>query len=528
VIAMAISEFRLSSTGVYVPFVRAGGALLQVAMAPMAGAQEAFLMAPEGEVGICGNRGGGKTQIMLVDALSGIGRGFGANYKAILIRRSQREMTDIIKLSESLVRPIWPKAQFNKVKNCWQWPTGETLEFSYFDTPDQFGLYQGKAFAWIGFEELTLWPTLDCYLLMFSTLRAPIPTAIMPRKVRFTCNPSGPGHNVVKHRFQLGGVPEGICGPCITEVGTDGVVATRRMIYCSYDDNVLLKHSEPEYMRRMETACEGDPAKLQAWKYGDWDIVAGGAFDSIFFNYSKNIYVKPFVLPRSGRCFMSYDHGSSKPYACLFWWESDGCDLMFADGSMRATRSGDLFLIGEVYGWNGRPDEGLKSSIKDITIAIQSYKINRGWRWRDPLTGKWKDLFRRGVADSSIFNEENEFSVAVEFDRSVLINGQNHPGIEWDRSDKGPGSRATGFALMRERLIATAPGKESGFREAKGLFVVKEHCPQFVRTIPVLPRDEKNPDTVDTNTEDHIFDACAYALRYHTGPAVRSYRLYGG
>jgi hypothetical protein len=119
----------------------------------------------------------------------------------------------------------------------------------------------------------------------------------------------------------------------------------------------------------------------------------------------------------------------------------------------------------------------------------------------------------------------NEFSVAAEFERPVLINGESHPGIQWDESDKFPGSRAAGFALMRERLMATAPGKESGIREAKGMFVVAAHCPQFVRTIPVLPRDKRNPDTVDSSAEDHIFDSCAYALRYNTGPSVRSYRL---
>ena len=366
---------------------------------------------------------------------------------------------------------------------------------------------------------------LACYLLMFSTLRAPIPTEIMPRKVRFTCNPSGPGHNAVKHRFKLSGVPEAICGPCITEVGKDGVPATRRMIYRSYDDNALLKRTEPEYMRRIETACEGDAAKLRAWKYGDWDIVSGGAFDSIFFDYGRYIYVRPFKLPPSGRRFMSYDHGSSKPYACLFWWESDGCDIMFEDGRVRSTLPGDLFLIGEVYGFNGRPDEGLKSTIAQITVAIQSYKIDRNWRRRDPLSGKWQDLFRRGVADRAIFDQLNEFSVAAEFDRPVLINGETHPGIQWEESDKFPGSRAAGFALMRERLIATAPGNEFGIREAKGMFVVAEHCPQFVRTIPVLPRDKKNPDTVDSSAEDHIFDSCAYALRYDTGPRFRSRRL---
>jgi hypothetical protein len=64
----------------------------------------------------------------------------------------------------------------------------------------------------------------------------------------------------------------------------------------------------------------------------------------------------------------------------LFWWESDGCDIVFEDGRVRSTLPGDVFLIGEVYGFNGRPDEGLKSSIAQITVASQSYKISREWR----------------------------------------------------------------------------------------------------------------------------------------------------
>ena len=181
---------------------------------------------------------------------------------------------------------------------------------------------------------------------------------------------------------------------------------------------------------------------------------------------------------------------------------------MFEDGRVRSTLPGDVFLIGEVYGFNGRPDEGLKSSIAQITVAIHSYKISREWRWRDPCSGRWHDLFRRGVADRAIFDKLNEFSVAAEFDRPVLINGETHPGIQWEELDKFPGSRAAGFALMRERLVATAPGKELHIREAKGMFVVADHCPQFVRTIPVLSRDMRHWRQVRRAYSASITDAC--------------------
>jgi hypothetical protein len=126
---------------------------------------------------------------------------------------------------------------------------------------------------------------------------------------------------------------------------------------------------------------------------------------------------------------------------------------------------------------------------------------------------------------ASIGGELNEFSVAEEFKRPVWINGEMHPGIRWELVSKPPGSRVTGFALMRERLIATAPRPDSRVREKRGLFVVKEDCPNFVRTIPVLPRSPKNPDDVDSEGEDHIFDAVKYMLQADRSPLMTSRRI---
>lgn len=218
---------------------------------------------------------------------------------------------------------------------------------------------------------------------------------------------------------------------------------------------------------------------------------------------------------------MSHDDGDTRPSATLFWWlNTEGCDVRYKDGRVKSGRAGDLHLIGEVYRWTGKPNEGIKGPITDKLAAIQQYKINRGWRWRDPLNNKWRDLFKRGVADNSIFDEWNDTSVANEFLKPVRINGEAHPGIEWEPADKSPGSRVAGFTLMRERLIATAPRAGSIRREGPGLFVVKDHCPNFCRTIPVLQRDKRNPDDVATDGEDHVFDACRYALRYSPAPAV--------
>ena len=131
-----------------------------------------------------------KTNVLVLDALSGVGRGFKENYKAIIIRGTQREFSDIIKLIDGIARPIWPSMKFNKLKNYFEFPEGETLELSYFEREADFPLYQGREFPFIGFEELQNFEDWKCYTLMFSCKRSPIPKEILPRKIRFTCNPS--------------------------------------------------------------------------------------------------------------------------------------------------------------------------------------------------------------------------------------------------------------------------------------------------------------------------------------------------
>jgi hypothetical protein len=85
---------------------------------------------------------------------------------------------------------------------------------------------------------------------------------------------------------------------------------------------------------------------------------------------------------------------------------------------------------------------------------------------------------------------------------------------------KPQGSRETGFTLVRERLVNTGPRPDSKIREGKGLFIVKDTCPNTARTLPVLTRNPKNLDDVDPNSESHIFDAIKYALAADRAPHV--------
>lgn len=110
-----------------------------------------------------------------------------------------------------------------------------------------------------------------------------------------------------------------------------------------------------------------------------------------------------------------------------------------------------------------------------------------------------------GPADGAIFNTgDNELSIAQKMEAQ---------GVTWLAADKKPGSRINGASLFADMLEAVIEGKktESGMPE-KPAFYVMEHCRGWISRIPVLVRDDKKPDDVDTTQEDHDFDATRYRV----------------
>ncbi|HBA32967.1 MAG TPA: terminase, partial [Gammaproteobacteria bacterium] len=136
--------------------------------------------------------------------------------------------------------------------------------------------------------------------------------------------------------------------------------------------------------------------------------------------------------------------------------------------------------------WNGKPNEGLK---------MIDAEIGRGIKQREQAL---RLKVRPGPADSSIFDEVNGDSPAKQ---------QALTGIRWEKADKSPGSRIRGWSLLRARLKSALKDRP----DEPGLFIFST-CAQFIRTVPVLPRDPKKPDDVDTDAEDHIADEVRYRL----------------
>ncbi len=436
---------------------------------PQPGSQEIFLACPIFECLYEGTRGPGKTDALLMDFAQFVGRGLGPAWRGILFRKHYPDLEEVITKSKKWFYQIFPGAKYNESNHRWIFPDGEVLLFRFAKNVDDYWSYHGHEYPWIGWEELTSWADDELYLTMMSVCRSTEPG--IPRHYRATCNPYGVGHNWVKARF-IDPAPRGM-------VIEDDKGRERVAIHGSIWENRILLEIDPAYIKNLQ-AQSG--AKKKAWLYGDWDIVAGGMFDDV---WDPDIHViRPFEIPKTWKIDRSFDWGSSKPYSVGWWAESDGCDIKLADGSTKSTQRGDLFRIAEMYGWTGKPNKGTRELATEVARKIKDFERQLG------------RIVHAGPADSSIFDTDNGKSISDDMARF---------GVGWKKADKRPGSRINGWEILRERL------KNSIGKEDPGLYVF-DTCRQFIRTLPVLPRDEKNTDDVDTDAEDHIADEVRYRV----------------
>ena len=460
----------------------------RIAWAPVSPSQRLFLSCPHFECLLEGTRGSLKTDALLMDFAQHVGQGHGYWWRGVLFRREFKDLADLVSRSKRWFRQIFPQARFLESHSDykWVWPDGEELLLRAAKKADDYWNYHGQEYPWIGWEELVSWPNLDLYDAMKTCCRSSNPR--VPRKYRGSCNPWGPGHNVVKLRF-IDPAPAG-------QAILDEAGRPRVRIHASIDETDFMKRVDPDYVKTLDAIR--DPNKRKAWRHGSWDIVAGGMFDDV---WDPSVHVlEPFEIPVGWYVDRSFDWGSSKPFSTGWWAESDGTDAVMADGSIRSFPPGTLFRIGEWYGWNGNPNEGLRMIDSEIGRGILKRESDiRSLLAAPEDSGR---MISPGPADSSIFDETNADSIALEHERV---------GVRWEKADKSPGSRITGWEVVRRRLLAALPLAEGLPMEEPGLFVFST-CRQFIRTVPVLPRKASNPDDVDTETEDHIGDEVRYRV----------------
>jgi hypothetical protein len=245
---------------------------------PQGGSQVVFLRCPVFETLYEGERGGGKTDCLIMSYTQHVNTGLGADWRGVIFRKTYKQLRDVVSKTRKWFRLIYPHASFNQQEMTWTWPTGEQLFLSYMRTEADYDNHHGHGYAFVGWEELTAWANDVMYKRMFSCIRSSNPR--VPLGVRATTNPYGVGHNWVKARFKLPGM-RGLVIRGETDPETGDVLPDRVAINSKLVENQLLLRANPNY-RGQVLAAARNPSERRAWASGDWDIVAGGMFDDIW------------------------------------------------------------------------------------------------------------------------------------------------------------------------------------------------------------------------------------------------------
>ena len=426
-----------------------------------------------------GARGGGKTIGMLLDFNIRVMR-YGRHMRGVIFLRTFPELEEVLYWA----RQIYPQLgyQYQAGPRQWKHKSGATLKTRYLDRDKDADRYQGHSYTWLCFDEAGSWPSPEPIDKIRATLRSPYG---VPCVIRLTGNPGGVGHNWLKMRY-IDPAPPFTPAVHVHRM-QDGSVARVERIFIpsTLDDNLMLSQNDPNYWMRVAAAAGDNPALLQAWRYGNWDIVAGGMFDDL---WQKDVHImEPFDLPKTWRFDRSFDWGSSAPFATLWYGESNGEAVQVPGVGQRTYPPGTLFIVAEDYGWNGTPNKGLK--LTNAEIARRVKEVERAHE-------RYK--FQPGPADTNIYDVISNNSIARDMEKE---------GVRWKKANKGPGSRVSGWQLIRGMLKASLQQP----MEEPGLFVFST-CRNVIRCIPTAPRDARHADDVDTTSEDHIGDALRYRV----------------
>jgi len=227
------------------------------------GKQATFLMGHDLEEGFYGGAaGGGKSDALLMAALQFVSF---SHYTALILRRTYADLA----LPEALMDRAqeWlagTDAHWNGKNATWEFPSGATLTFGYLDHERSKYRYQGAAFQFIGFDELTQFSESQ-YSYLFSRLRR-LKDSDLPVRMRAASNPGDIGHDWVKRRFIV---------PTLSELRDDG----RFFVPARMGDNPHLDvDSYNAILGRL------DPVTRDQLRYGDWDVsMVGGLFDRTWF-----------------------------------------------------------------------------------------------------------------------------------------------------------------------------------------------------------------------------------------------------
>lgn len=430
--------------------------------------QKKFMERPEFECLYGGAAGGGKSDALVAEALRQVHI---PHYKGLLLRRTYPQLSELIEKSLLLYKSAFPGASYNSTSHTWTFPSGAKIVFGSMNRKQDRINYQGKAYDFVGFDELTHFE-YDEYTYLYSRARPNGPGTRV--YIRATTNPGGKGHNWVKDRFITVAPPLTPIRETVTVKDPDGndITTVRKRIFvpATVFDNKKLLSNDPGYLATLGMMPE---AEKRALLYGDWDSFSGQVFREFkndpehYLDRRWSHVIEPFEIPDWWTILRSFDWGYAKPF-------SVGWHAISPDGVM--------YRIKDLYGCTGEPDTGVKWPVEEVADKIREIEMT------DPQI-KGREIY--GVADPAIWQEDGGPSIAETMSRFELY------------FSKADHQRIPGKMQCHYRLTFDERGKS--------MFYVFNTCKHFIRCIPSLVYSETHVEDIDTTQEDHNYDDWRYA-----------------
>jgi hypothetical protein len=307
------------------------------------------------------------------------------------------ELRELIDKSRELYPKAFPGCKYKEVEKLWNFPSGAKIEFGFLERDADVYRYQGQAYSWIGFDEITHQATEFSWNYLASRLRTTDPE-IIPY-MRCTANPGGVGAHWVKKRYITPSPPNE------SFRGEDGL--TRKFIPARLDDNPYLAH-DGRYEQMLKAL---PPTQRRQLLEGDWEVAEGAAFTE----FDRNIHIiEPFEIPIHWERIKGIDYGYASESACV-WGAVDKDD-------------GTLIIYRELY------RKGLLGT--DLAYIITEMELN------DPLSVP-------GVLDTACWNRTGQTGPTV---GETLVKA----GHKLRRADK---NRVAGKIQIHEYLKVQQSGR---------------------------------------------------------------------
>lgn len=429
--------------------------------------QAAFMARPEYEALYGGAAGGGKSDAIIIEGLRQVHI---PHYKGLILRKTFPQLAELIDKSLNYYPRAFPKARYNASSHTWTFPSGAKIIFGSMQYTKDRQKYQGQAYDFIAFDELTHF-TWEEYSYLFSRNRPNGPGTRV--YIRASANPGGVGHGWVKERFITAAPPMQPISEEVVWRQPDGaeVRSTQKRIFVpsSVFDNPALLQNDPQYVQRLASMPE---AERNALLYGDWNTFSGQVFtewrnDSNHYADHKHTHViDPFPIPEYWTIWCGLDWGYSRPFS-VGW---------YAVGPERR-----MFRIRELYGCTGTPNTGVKWEPSEVARKIKEIEA-------EDVNLKGRKIYR--VGDPAIWGSDGTESIGALMERERVY------------FEKGDNTRIDGKMQLHHRLAFDEEGRP--------MLYVFNTCKHFIRTVPNLVYDETNVEDIDTDGEDHIYDECRY------------------